>query len=207
MVEELRKDFNINLIKDTINEHPGSAGILIFFRWFLLKNLLDNNLIDKYDKFIITRSDFIYQLPHPKMDYMNENYMWIPNCEHYGGYTDRHVILSKNIEKYLNILNNFVLRSNEYIMKMKNKEWNLEQLIKFNLEQNNVIVKEFPYIMYSVRNINGTTRWYFGGNWNNELGYYIKYQTEFEKSTYYKKEFEKSGLTIDEFYKKNINIF
>ena len=194
-------------IVDSHNQHPGSAGILIFFRWFLLKNLIDNDLIKKYDRFIITRSDFIYQLPHPKVEHLNDSYIWIPDCEHYSGYTDRHVVLSKNnIESYLNILNNLVLRSNEYFMKMKNNNyWNLEQLIKFNLEQNNVLhlVKEFPYIMYSVRNMNGTTRW-SQGNYSNELGYYIKYQSEYDKSSYYKNEFEKSGLTIDDFYKKKL---
>jgi hypothetical protein len=169
-----------------------------------LKNLIDNDLINKYDRFVITRSDFIYQLPHPKVKFMNENCIWIPDGEHYYGYTDRHVILSKNnIESYCNILNNFVLKSNEYFMKMKSKNnWNLEQLIKFNLEQNNVLqyVKEFPYIMYSVRNINGTTRWSIG-NYSNKFGYYIKYDMEYEKSSYYKNNFEQSGLTIDCFYK------
>ena len=194
-------------IKDDIEQHPGSAGILIFFRWFLLKNMIENDLLNKYDRFIITRSDFIYQLPHPKIEGMNENCIWIPDCEHYGGYTDRHVVLSKtNIEPYLNILHNLVLKSNDYFMKMKMKnrdDWNLEKLIKFHLEQNNVVhlVKECPYIMYSVRNINGTTRWAYG-IFSNELNYYIKYKAEYEKSNYYKNEFEKSGLTIDEFYKE-----
>lgn len=189
-------------IKDNYNEHPGSAGILIFFRWFLLKNIIENDLINKYDRFIITRSDFIYQLPHPKVELMNENCIWIPDSEQYGGYTDRHVILSKNnLESYLNILNNIVLKSNDYFIKMKNyHEWNLEKIIKFNLDQHNVSVKEFPYIMYSIRNINGTTRW-SGGQYSNELGYYIKYQSEYDKSSYYKNKFEKLGFTIDEFYK------
>ena len=191
-------------IKDEYNQHPGSAGILIFFRWLLLKNLIDNDLINKYDRFVITRSDFIYQLPHPKVQFMNIDYIWIPDCEHYDGYTDRHVILSKNnIESYLNILNNLILSSNKYFMKMKNKcEWNLEQLIKFHLEQNNVLhlVKEFPYIMYSVRNINGTTRW-SSGNYSHDFNYYIKYQSEYNKSSYYKNKFKISDMKIDEFYK------
>ena len=197
------KDQFLGGIKDSHNEHPGSAGILIFFRWFLLKNLVENDLINKYDRFIITRSDFIYQLPHPKVEFLNKKYIWIPDCEHYGGYTDRHAILSKNnIVAYLNILNNFVLLSNKYFIKMKNKnEWNLEKLIKFHLKQNKVLhrVKEFPYIMYSVRNINGSTRW-SQGIYSNELGYYIKYKTEYNKSSYYKKKFEKYGLSIDDFY-------
>jgi hypothetical protein len=167
--------------------------------------MIDNDLINKYDRFVITRSDFLYQLPHPKVELMDENLLWIPDNEHYGGYTDRHVVLSKNmVEPYLNILNNLVLKSNHYFMKMKNhNSWNLEQLIKFHLEQNNVLnlVKEFPYVMYSVRNINGTTRWRHG-NYSKEFGYYIKYKTEYDKSIDYKTKFETSRLNIDEFYKK-----
>jgi hypothetical protein len=185
-------------VKGACIEDPASSGILIFFRWFLLKNLIEHDLMHKYDRFVITRSDFIYQLPHPKMECMDENCIWIPDSEHYGGYTDRHVVLSKhNIECYLNIFNNFVLRSNEYftrMMQMQDGWLNLEILIKFHLERNNVlhIVKEFPYIMYSVRAVNGTTRW-SQGTYSNELGYCIKYQSEFDKSSYYKNQFAKNG--------------
>jgi hypothetical protein len=195
-------------VKGAATEHPASSGILIFFRWFLLKNLIDNDLINKYDRFIITRSDFIYQLPHPKVEHMNENCIWIPDGENYGGYTDRHVILSQNnVVSYLNIFNNMVLKSNNYFMKMKGNDWNLERLINLHLEENNVIhlVKDIPYIMYSVRNINGTTRW-SEGVFSHDLGYFIKYPSEYEKASYYKNEYEKSGLTIDEFYNKNISI-
>jgi hypothetical protein len=197
-------------IKDPDNQHDGSAGILIFFRWFLLKSLIDNDLINKYDRFVITRSDYIYQLPHPKLDIMPENFIWIPNCQGWGGYTDRHAVLCKNtIEPYLNILNNLVLRSNDFFMKMKNYyEWNLEKLIKLNIQQNNVlhIVKEFPYVMYTVRNVNGPSSWVYGlGEYSNELGYYIKYMEEYEKSSYYKNEFENSGLQIDDYYTKCIS--
>jgi hypothetical protein len=79
--------------------------------------------------------------------------------------------------------------------------WNLERLIKFHLEQNNVLhlVKEFPYIMYSVRNNNGTTRW-STGTYIPQLGFYIKYISEYGKSRDYKIKFIKSGSTIDNFY-------
>lgn len=207
------KDQFLGGIKDAEHQHAGSAGILLFFRWFLLKNLIDHDLIHKYDRFVITRSDFIYQLPHPKVEQMDEQNIWVPDSEHYHGYTDRHVVLSRtNLEPYLNILNNIVLRSHEYFSKMKVFNcWNLERLIKFHLYQNNVghLVKEFPYVMYSVRNIDGTSRW-SQGVFSSQLGYYIKYESEYEKSTDYKNKFEASGLTMDAFYQKimeqNVNV-
>jgi hypothetical protein len=201
------KDQFLGGIKDQYNEHPGSAGILIFFRWFLLQNLIEQNLLNKYERFIVTRSDFLYELPHPKIHLLNEKYIWIPDGENYGGYTDRHAILSKdNIVHYLNILNNIVEKSNIYFMEMINfKSWNLEMLIKYHLRQNNVIhlVRKLPYIMYSVRNINGTTRW-SNGIYSNELGYYIKYMSEYNKSLYYKNKFENYTSNISEFYNEEI---
>lgn len=187
--------------------HPGSAGILIFFRWFLLRNLIDSNLINMYDKFIITRSDFIYQLPHPPLDLLNMEYIWFPNGEQYGGYTDRHVILSReNVSKYLDIFNNFVLKSNDYSSKIHGSSiLNLEQIIKFNLDENKVghLVKYFPYVMYSIRNINGPSRW-AQGTYFDELGYCIKYDSEYQESTKHKNAYEQSGLSISDFYKKAI---
>ena len=198
------KDQLMGGIKDKDNEHPGSGGIQIFYRWFLLKNLIDNNLIDEYDRFVITRSDYIYKLPHPKVERMSINNIWIPNGEKYQGYTDRHVILSKtNIISYLNILNMMVLKSNEYFYKMKNYNyWNIEKLINFHLQQNNVeyLIKEFPYVMYTCRNHNGPTRWNLG-SYSEQLGYYIKYLSEYNQAEEYLIKFNNSGLTIDEFYK------
>jgi hypothetical protein len=84
---------------------------------------------------------------------------------------------------------------------MGKSDWNLEQLIKFHLEQNKVVnlVKEFPYIMYSIRPLNGSTRW-ATGTYSNKLGYYIKYEGEYNKSTTYKAKYNTSGLGIDDFY-------
>jgi hypothetical protein len=190
------KDQFLGGIKDSHNQHPGSGGILIFYRWFLLKNLIENNLIDKYDRFIITRSDFIYQLHHPDVIRMNGDYIWIPDGEDYGGYTDRHVVLSpKTIESYLNILTNMIMNSNDYYNKMielNRNDWNLEKMVKFNLEYNKVnhLVRFMPYIMYSVRNINGSTSW-SKGIYSNTHNYYIKYMTEYDSSTEHKNKYTK----------------
>ena len=164
------KDQFMGGIKDKYHEHPGSAGILIFYRWFLLHSLMTNNLLDKYDYFIITRSDFMYKLPHITHIFNNNKNgcknIYIPDGEHYGGVTDRHVILPKQyITHYLDILPNMILRGDYYIQKMNiNTGWNLEKLIKLHLQIHNIYekIKFIPYIMYAVRNINGTTRWSSG---------------------------------------------
>jgi hypothetical protein len=160
----------------------------IFYKWFLLKNLIDNNLINEYDRFVITKSDYIYKLPFPKVDKININNIWIPDFQYNNGYSDGCAILSKtNIISYLNIFDNIAKNSNEYFIKMKNYFfWNIELLIKFHLEKNNNehLVKEFPNIMYSIKD---------DKDYKNKL--------EFDKSDEYLYNYIYSGLTIDEFYK------
>ncbi|MAI13365.1 MAG: hypothetical protein CMM15_05055 [Rhodospirillaceae bacterium] len=194
-------------IRDESHEHPGSAGILLFYRWYLLKNLRENNLISQYDSFVITRSDFIYALPHPSLDHLNQKYIWIPHGESYGGITDRHAIVpSRFIESYLDILDQMMLQSNQYYSEMSAKPgWNLEQVIKFHLEQHGLLtsLRRFPYVMYSVRSKDGTTRW-SRGQWHPSLGYFIKYPKEYSGAMWFQNAFKSSQLTLYDFYRNMI---
>src|SRR6056297_618710 len=86
-------------------EHPGSGGLLIYFRDKLYDFLLEEDLISSYQSFIITRSDFIWEVPHPKVERLNPGYLWFPYGEFYGGLTDRHVIISSEyLNAYLNLI-------------------------------------------------------------------------------------------------------
>lgn len=62
----------------------GSGAILIAFRHYLLKNHIDT--IKKYDRIILTRSDYFYCFDHP---ILVNNYYWVPEGETYGGIIDR----------------------------------------------------------------------------------------------------------------------
>lgn len=195
-------------IKDPFDEHPGSAGILIFFRWFLLHNIIKNDLLDKYDFFVITRSDFIYTLPHPSVNVFSEDCIYIPSGEAYGGVTDRHVVLPKKfVIPYLDMLNKMVTHGEEYYRKMRShRDWNLEQFIKFHLQENGVWnrVRFFPYIMYSMRSEGGTTRW-SPGQYSKNHGYYIKYISEYIEAFKNQSLFQNSKMSIDDFYQNKIS--
>ena len=174
-------------IRDTKHQHPGSAGILIALRWFLLEMIKKKNLTNKYTRFIITRSDFIYTLPHPSLQILDSKYIWIPNGEHYGGYTDRHVVISNsNIKYYLNIIEHILTNSTMYEELLKVNTWNLEQIIKLHLHLQNKtsLIRHFPYIMYSIKiNMSETSLHTNAGILHN--GIYIKYETEFESAIYH----------------------
>ena len=81
--------------------HETSGAIGTFYRWFLLQNLKVNNLLDKYDQFIITRPDYYWVRPHPVLDL---DHVWVPNGEFHFGITDRHMVLPSNlVDKFLGL--------------------------------------------------------------------------------------------------------
>ena len=203
---ELRSRIGSCLIEysDTFWNFITSTYIHIFFLWFLQKNMRESGLLSKYERFVILRSDYIYNLPFPKMEVLNEQYIWIPDSEDYSGICDRSVVLSAtHFEHYINILESFYIKSNRYYEIIESQfDWNMEKILKMHLDENHLFgyVRRFPYIGYSVRNVNGTTRW-SGGEFSETHGYYIKYPTEYDKSMHYKQLFENSNCaSIDEFY-------
>jgi len=175
-----KEDLNLGGIRTL--KAKGSGAYLYYYRWLLLQQLRREELISKYKWFIITRSDFIWNIPHPNTSILNDNYIYIPDGEKYGGITDRHTILpAKYVETYLNIIHPII--HNPLLVKNIYNDLdhiNPECFIKWWLEYNNIYkyVKYFPYIMYSVREKNGSTSW-SKGDWSEENMYYIKYSTEF----------------------------
>ena len=163
--------------------HPGSAGILLFFRLFLKESLIEHKLLDRYDRFIITRSDFVHRVPHVPLALLNPKYIWIPDEEDYGGYTDRHIVVHRDdVLKVLSISDRIILDPDRLYKDMScSSKWNLEKYIKFSFAQLGLLprIKRFPYTMYSIRLANGHTRW-SKGYWDKTLGYYIKYRSEYQ---------------------------
>ncbi len=164
-------------------EHPGSAAILLFFRLFLKESLIKHKLVDQYDRFIITRSDFMHLVPHVPLKLLNAEYIWIPNGEDYGGYTDRHIIAnSSDILNVLSIADRIIEEPLILYSEMAAfSNWNLEQFIMFSMENLGLKpkVRRFPYTMYSVRSPDGHTRW-SKGYFSDRHGYYIKYPDEYK---------------------------
>jgi hypothetical protein len=165
------------------HEHPGSAGILLFFRWFLKKSILESGVLDHYDRFVITRSDFMHRIPHVPLGYLCSRFIWIPNGEDYGGYTDRHIVVNaEDLISVLSISDSIVEDPDELFSQMSfQSQWNLEKFIKFSFARAGIVkkVRRYPYTMYSVRSIDGHTRW-SEGKYASMYHYYIKYDDEYK---------------------------
>lgn len=164
----------------------GSASIGYFFRWFLLQNLINNNLINNYDYFIITRCDYKWILPHPPIEYLNKEFIWIPNGDHYGGFNDRYICVSKEyIKIVLNLLEEIILRPNNLLNVIKQYNFcglNSEKFQKIYLDMYNLYpkIRTFPYIMYLIKGFNDSSRW---SNGVLEIdNYLVKYKSEYDNS-------------------------
>ena len=161
---------------------PGSAGILLFFRWFLKERLLATGAIDRYDRFIVTRSDFVHRVPHPPLRVLDRQRIWIPLGEDYGGYTDRHIVANReDILRVLGIVDPMLAEPGRLAAELgPSAKWNLERFIKFSFARQGLTgrVGRYPYTMYAVRSVGGHTRW-ARGRYEERLGYYIKYPTEY----------------------------
>lgn len=165
-------------------EHPGSAGILIFFRLFLKKSIIENDLLEQYDRFVITRSDFVFGVPHIPLSFLDSNHIWIPNGENYAGYTDRHIVVHRrDLLDVLSVGERILTEPEKLYAEMAHYEhWNMERFIKFSFKNMGLIpkVRRFPYTMYTIRPPDGHTRW-SKGHFNKRLGYYIKYPSEYRR--------------------------
>jgi hypothetical protein len=90
---------------------PGNASILFFLRWLLLHGLQQDNVLNRYDRFVITRSDFVWLCPHPPLSVLDKDAIWFPDGENWGGLTDRHLVVSRaDVVNCLNIIEDILLQ-------------------------------------------------------------------------------------------------
>src|SRR6516164_5571667 len=96
------------------SSQPGAAAINYVLRWFMLDNIEAAGLTRVYDRFVVTRSDFYYFCPHPPLESLRSDRLWIPDGEDYGGLCDRHLVVSgADLVASCNQINDFLLRPHE----------------------------------------------------------------------------------------------
>lgn len=136
----------------------GSGAVLLYYRWRALENIRRLGLTAEYDWFIVTRSDYMYPVPHVPLDMLSQDSVWIPDGEKYGGVTDRHLICpSVFIERSIDMLRYILLHPNDMLVEYKRwlngKGANPETFIAFYLQRQQVPVRFVPYFMYTIREL------------------------------------------------------
>lgn len=172
----------LGAIKSELKQ-PGAGAVLIYIRWFLLHRIMLAGLLERYDRFVITRSDFIWACPHPPLSVLDPAAIWFPFGEFYGGLTDRHLVLSSaDVPRVLNMIDDILLRTDDLMARLGPRpNFNIESYIYFHLRSRDLIrrTRLFPYVMFTVRDKGDPTSW-AAGTWNDEAGLTIKYPSEYQ---------------------------
>jgi hypothetical protein len=163
-----------------------NSSIGFFCRWLLLHGLQQDSVLDRYDRFVLTRSDFVWLCPHPPLSMLDRGAIWLPDGEHYGGINDRHVVVSrKDVVDLLNIVSDIVLQPTKLYDEMKHQPtWNSEQFLAHHFDRKGLLqkVKLFPYVMYLARTVDDASPTWTPGSYEPAVGHYVKYRNEFRSA-------------------------
>lgn len=171
------------------NPQASRSAILPFCRWLLLNGLRQDGVLDRYDRFVITRADFVWRCPHPPLSILDRAAIWIPDGEDYDGLADRHVVVSRDdVVNCLNLIDAILLQPDRLYEEMKhNPHWNNEQVWMHHLRRQGLLgkVRRFPYVMYLARERGEDSPTWSRGRYDSAVGHFIKYETEFELAAAY----------------------
>ena len=70
---------NRSILFGGIKGHDGSGIVFLMMRYFLSQHILASDVLDKYDRFVVTRTDHFYNCTHwfTKCD-LKDNTIWVP---------------------------------------------------------------------------------------------------------------------------------
>jgi hypothetical protein len=178
-------------IDDPEIKEIGSGAIVLYFRQFLKESIQREGIADDYDWLVVTRSDLLWPAPHPSIRHLSARRIYALDGESYGGVEDRHLIVPRRyIRRFLQvpdpIFSDPIGLKNQLDRISVAQDWpvlNPERYLAARLKSLGLMrrVRFLPYVPFLVRTPGGSTRW-SPGYFDEELGAYIKYPTELERS-------------------------
>ena len=179
-------------IEDKTHPQHSSTAISYFYRRLLWRSIQSAGIAGDYDWIVLTRSDFIWPLPHPPVRDLSDRRVYALDGEQYGGICDRHFVIPRR--HFAAVTEGLVAPIFEDPAGLKRRidqvaaqeGWehvNIERLFALRLRDQGLWrrVRYLPYVPYTVRAEDGPTTWSVGVL-DTERGYYVKYPTELERS-------------------------
>ena len=178
-------------IRDTEHPQPGMTALPIYMRWFLKQSLERSGVSEQYDWLIVTRSDFIWPVPHPDLPRLSSRHLYLLDGEEYGGVCGRHSVVPRRlVHRFLSIYDPVFTEPERLRRRLDYRiavsGWtllNVERFIAARLKELGLWrrVRFLPYVPFTVRAPGGPTGWSVGV-FDERLGLYVKYPTERERS-------------------------
>lgn len=176
---------------------PGSAGILLAFRYFVSQQIQLNRLHEQYDYFVLTRADHLHICPHDDIAGLAPDTLWIPSGENYLGWTDRHLVASADMfVRAMNMTKDIVCNAQHWtqVFTSETNIVNLETALKLYWNRTDFQVAELNRTMFSVKTEDDPSRWSIGENHTilSQFGLKVKYKSAL-------------SLALDHCLKKNLD--
>lgn len=181
--------------------HPGSAGILLAFRWLIQRKVAELNLAREYDYMILSRADELYLCDHSALIPLDRpEDIYLPVGEYWNGYSDRHLFgTTQTFLRAINITTELVCRP-EYWFGVFSDEsvwFNLETTQRVMWWRMGLQVAEFNRSMLTVKKSDDPFRWSPGWQDNEAapFGLNLKYPRELHNERYGAAKFCNTTLT------------
>ena len=170
---------------------PGAGALTIYMRWSLKRSLEGAGLIGDYDWLVLTRSDFVWPLPHPDPRLLSERHIYAFDGEQWGGICGRHLVVHRHFAERLLGVYDPVFTDPVGLRGQLDRAsvaagWKLVNLERFQAARFRELglmrrLRYLPYVPFIVRAPGGPTGWKTGVL-DDERGFYVKYPSERERS-------------------------
>lgn len=159
----------------------GSGAVIFAIRHFIKTNCVD--IINQYDRIILTRSDHFYYKKH---EYLPNDRIWIVEGENYSGITDRHHIFPSSFYKEMLGVVEYMDSDIGYSEIAPLYKPNTEKVLFLSFKYYNILqhIERFKRLQFTVATPEDKTRWIHKGvtplpGFDN---LYIKYITEYKQT-------------------------
>ncbi|EJK65538.1 hypothetical protein THAOC_13587 [Thalassiosira oceanica] len=143
--------------KNKTVQFAGSAMLIFMIRWFLIQKIHEQGILEKYDRFVVTRTDHFYACHHSFMSLdLSDGRIWLPVGQDFGGYTDRHMVVGgENLIDALDLMTDMILKPfdpSPHLAEAKAGRFgphhNSESFLKHVWDSRNLTVSRLPRVMY-----------------------------------------------------------
>ena len=162
--------------------HPSSGAIQNMAKFWLMELIQKLQLTSSYDRFILTRSDQ-YFFCHLDLKQLNQEYIWVPEGQDWGGICDRMYICNSSIFlKTLNVMPTFLSNPAAYARRSVS---NVETFLLFSWSLQGLVpsIRRFRRIMFTTGARGDQSRWSkIDGKKEVFDGLFLKYPEEYRMS-------------------------
>jgi hypothetical protein len=160
------------------------VGIQFAYRYLVQQKIIEHNLLNKYDMFVLTRSDELYLCDHVDFSTLDSTSAHIPEGEDYGGVSDRHIVAEgPTFMKAINLTQELVCNTGEwftYLQDNAKDEVNMEAVHALMWQKMQLPVQRHGRSQFLVRAPHDSANWN-GGQQHDVLSKYnilMKYGEE-----------------------------